>query len=284
MSYLRRIAVATCLLAAGSGWAAESAPVKLIPGTPVEFEVADAPRSFACIRRSNETQSVRMSIKLPAGYTKEKSYPLLVFLSGGDGGWGGELHQADPFLGGQGYVLCNLPLFKRDFGGKTDDQQWTITPLEADHALPAFRLLLNRLRELVPNLDPARSVLAGFSNGGHSAALLMAYGDEDLLSRFSTFVLIEGGFLLGAERSEIWPETRFKSADLARLRAKRVLLAYGDQREPPDRVPYIADAHRAADALSQAGVKTFLLPMKDTGHDFPATAMERAREWVLSGR
>ena len=261
-----------------------AAEIKLQPGVQAEFEVEGAPKSFACVRRSNETQSVRMSIKLPAGYSTSKSYPVLVFLSGGDGGWGGELHQAEPFLGGEGYILVNLPQFKRDFAGANEDQQWTITPLEADYALPAFRLLLNRLRELVPNIDEKRSVLAGFSNGANSAELILRSGDADLLARFSTFVLIEGGFSLGDTQSSIWPGKSFPPAQLAALAGKRVLLMHGDQTNPPDRIPYIAAAQRAAAALKKAGVETAIMPMKDTGHDFPADAMTRARAWVLAGQ
>lgn len=256
--------------------------IKLQPGIQAEFEVEGAPKSFACVRRSNEPQSVRMSIKLPADYSKSKRYPVLVFLSGGDGGWGGELHQADPFLGSEGYILVNLPLFKPDFAGKNEDQQWTISPRDTDYALPAFRLLLNRLRELVPNIDESRSVLAGFSNGANSIELILRAGDADLLARFSTFVLIEGGFYLADHEVYYWPGVRFPPARLAALAGKRVLLMHGDQTNPPDRIPYIAAAQRAAAALKQAGVETALMPMKEVGHDFPPAEMARARAWVLA--
>jgi predicted esterase len=264
------------------GWAEPE--VKLQPGVQIEFEVPGTPPSFADIRRNTGAQAVRMCIKLPADYSKDKSYPVLVFLSGGDGGGGGELNQAEPFLGGEGYILCNLPQFKREFAGTNEDQQWTITPLESGHAVPAFRLLLKRLRELVPNIDTARSVLAGFSNGANSAELIMRSGDTDLLSLFSSFVLIEGGFSLGDERTYVWPEARFAPAQLAALRGKRVLLMHGDKTNPPDRIPYIQSAQRAAEALRKAGVETALMPMKDTGHDFPAAEMTRARAWVLASR
>ena len=255
--------------------------VKLIPGTPIEFEVKGTPPTLAQLARQKPDESVRMTIKLPADYDASKSYPALVFLNGGDGGFGGELNMANPFLGDAGYILVNLPLFKQNVEGETDDERLLITPLDAAYALPGYKVMLDEVRRLVPNLDESRSVLAGFSNGAFAIALMVWAGDADLLSRFSTFVLIEGGFWLASDRVESASKIRFQPARLTGLAGKRFLVMYGDQTNPPDRIPWVADARKCVAALQKAGASVTEMPMKNTGHDFPAAEADRARAWVL---
>lgn len=254
--------------------------VKLQPGVPVEFEVPEAPPSLAHLKRGTQGEAVRMTIKLPVGYDESRTYPVLVFLNGGDGGMGGELNMAEPFLGGGDYILCNMPLFKRNVEGATYDQQLGITPLDASHALPALRLLCDELRRRVPNIDESRSVLAGFSNGANTAGLILWAGDADLLARFSSFILIEGGFWLGSDRPGPDSSTRFAISTLAGLQNKRVLVMYGDQTNPPDRIPWIKDAQAAVAALRRAGVDAVAHPMTDVGHDFPPAEMAKAKAWL----
>ncbi len=252
--------------------------VKLTPGVPAEFDVSSAPPSMA-IQMRHSSESVRMTIKLPAGYSAEKSYPVLVFLNGGDGGMGGELNMAEPFLGSQDYILCNMPLFKRVVETDKDEVKWSITPADGPYALAAYQILFAELRRLVPNIDSSRSVLAGFSSGANSVALLLWIGERELLDTFSAFVMVEGGFWLGrAEDRE--SGIKFQRANFAGLDGKRVLLLYGDQVMPEDRIPWIADAKESATAMAEAGVNVKALPMDAVGHDFPAAAMEKARAWL----
>lgn len=260
---------------------ADAKEVKLIPGVPVEFDVPSAPPSMA-IQLRHSSEAVRMTIKLPADYDPGKSYPVLVFLNGGDGGMGGELQNAEPFLGSEGYILCNMPLFKRVVDTDKDELKWSITPADGPYALEGFRVLFDELRRLVPNIDKSRSVLAGFSNGANSAALILWTGDQDLMGQFSSFVLVEGGFWLGSDTDR---ETgvQFQPATFSGLENKRVLVMYGEQTMPADRVPWIKDAQNTVTAMKKAGVNVAELSMPDIGHDFPPNEMARAREWLLSG-
>ena len=274
--------LAALLVLALTGARADDPPaIKLIPGTPVEFAVPGLPPTLAQRYRKQVGEPVRRSIQLPADFSPDRSYPVLVFLSGGDGGGGGEMHLARPFLGDQGYVLCNLPLFKPDIAGDNPDQQLTITPRDAAYALPALRTLLNELRRLVPRQDASRSVLAGFSNGANTAALLLWSGERDLLDRFSTYLLVEGGFWLGLDQDR-WSGATFQRPDFAPLAGKRLLFAYGANERPPDRIPFIQDARATVEVLRRAGVNATGWPMADTGHDFPEPEMSRVRSWLLA--
>ncbi len=274
-----RLAAALMATAVFSPHPASAGEVRLIPGTPVEFEVPAAPPSLAHLYRQ-KSEPVRMSIQLPADYSPSRSYPVLVFLSGGDGGGGGELHMARPFLGAEGYVLCNFPLFKKNIAGATPDEQLSVTPLDADHALPALRLLLDELRRRVPNIDESRSVFAGFSNGANTAALILWSGDRDLISRFSTYILIEGGFWLGMDYDR-WSGAKFAVPSFDSFADKRLLFVFGADENPPDRIPFIKDARTTIEVLREAGIDTAEWPMRGVGHDFPPHEMDAIRAWLL---
>ena len=58
------------------------------------------------------------------------------------------------------------------------------------------------------------------------------------------------------------------------------MLMVGAQQTPADRPPFIKEAQQTHDALKKAGVDSTLDLMPDTGHDFPASAMDRARRWL----
>jgi predicted esterase len=256
-------------------------PTSLVPGRTLEFDIAGTPPSLADLVRNNPAGPARVTVKLPDSYETSRLFPVLVFLSGGDGGTGGELHQAEPLLGGTDYILCNMPLYKRDIEGETYDQRLSITPVDGPYALPAFRVLVDELHRRVPNIDDSRSVIAGFSNGANSIGLMLWAGDEDLVGRFSTYLLIEGGFWMASDRPDPTSELRFRPATFAGLRDKRVLLMYGDQTEPSDRIPFIQDARKTASALRRAGVAAAEMPMPGISHDFPAHEIARARAWIL---
>ncbi|MCZ7591475.1 MAG: hypothetical protein M5U15_04660 [Kiritimatiellae bacterium] len=281
MKLIRLLGAALIFFVVSGAHVGAQVDVKLIPGTPVEFEVADAPASMA-IQLRHSDESVRMTIKLPADYDSEKPYPVLLFLNGGDGGMGGELNMADPFLGGEGYILCNMPLFKRVVETDKDEVKWSITPADAPYALDAYRVLFAELHRLVPNADKSKSVLAGFSNGANSAALFLWASAPEFLNDFSAFILIEGGFWLGSDRDSE-SGVHFQRATFSGLENKRVLVMYGDQTTPPDRIPWIAAAKESVAAMKAAGVNATELPMIGISHDFQPDAMSAVRDWLSAG-
>ena len=59
---------------------------------------------------------------------------------------------------------------------------------DAKYMWPFFRSMLGKLDELVPNIDPARRVLGGFSNGAHAAQGLIDESDGEVARRFSAFI------------------------------------------------------------------------------------------------
>ena len=74
---------------------------------------------------------------------------------------------------------------------------------------PLLKAMLARLDELVPNIDPARQVLGGFSNGAHTTALLVSAVDPFILKHFSGFFLLDGGLHIASFHKTAVREKRF---------------------------------------------------------------------------
>ena len=279
---MRRTGLAMLMITAAMGTSPLRA-ANLSPGSTIEFRVEGVPPSLADLFRNNRIEPALLTVRLPLTYNREKDFPILVFLSGGDGGTGGELHQAEPFLGGTDYILVNFPQYKAVLDGETVDKQLTITPYDTTYATGAIKMILDALDEEIPNIDRSRSIFAGFSNGANTAGLVLRSGDQDLLDRFSLFILIEGGFWMAPDQAGP-AERPDPEANLAGAAGKRVLIMHGDQTDPPDRIPWNADARKSFEALLKAGVQATLQPMTNVGHDFPPAEMAVAREWVETSK
>ena len=118
--------------------------------------------------------------------------------------------------------------------------------------------MLAKLDELVPNLDPAHQVLAGFSNGAHATAGLIDVSDGAVAKRFSAYFFVEGG-------------GRLKHFDL--LKGKPYLMVSSQAKSRPR-------AQQICDAAKAAGAKATLI-FEDVGkHDFPVAAYPAVRAWL----
>ena len=122
-----------------------------------------------------------------------------------------------------------------------------------------YRKMLTRLAQLVPNIDPAHSVLGGFSNGGHATAGLIEQSDGEVLKLFAAFLFVEGGGRL----------TQF-----GLLKDRPMLLAYGSKSTRLSRIQEVEQAAKAA------GVQIVIHEMKGSGHAFPEGEYPAVRDWL----
>ncbi|OIP07004.1 MAG: hypothetical protein COZ06_33540 [Armatimonadetes bacterium CG_4_10_14_3_um_filter_66_18] len=161
----------------------------------------------------------------------------------------------------QEFVCVILPLFKRSVDPA--DPANTPPPMiirDADgkSAGPLYKEMLRRLEETVPNLDPHRRILGGFSNGAHMTGELIDQSEGETAGQFSAFFLVEGG-------------GRMRRYDL--LKGKPLLLMYGS----PKALNRIQQMH---DSATAAGAKVPLHEMKGVGHAFPSEQFPAVREWL----
>ena len=124
-------------------------------------------------------------VKLPAGYEARKKYPLVAWLGGGEGG----NNPSGSFLPEGDFILVGLPYPK----GANNPAQANMV---GDYAKvwTYQRFMLDEIAKVIPNVDKSRSIIAGFSNGGHSIDGMLRLSDKPKLTDyFGIFVLADGG-------------------------------------------------------------------------------------------
>jgi dienelactone hydrolase len=190
----------------------------------------------------------QMGIFLPTNYDANRLHPLLVFLRGGDGGNDDNPAIARALAEDRDFVCVSLPLFKE----KDPNQTVLIRDIDCKLAWPLYKTMLAKLDELVPNIDPNRRVLGGFSNGAHMTAALINQSGGEAAARFYAFFLIDGGGGVG-------------QFDL--LKGKPLLMVCGRWRPKPEKP-------------LAAGVKLTIYLMKVSGHAFPPSEYPVVRQWM----
>ena len=86
-----------------------------------------------------------------------------------------------------------MPLFQRVFDPEESFGGLFIGVDDFEVLRNAYRTMLVKLMQAVPGIVAERSTLGGFSNGGHTTALLIAGRDEFTLEHFRQFYFVDGG-------------------------------------------------------------------------------------------
>jgi dienelactone hydrolase len=254
------VVAASAVQAQSSSVAAAKAaapPLKLTPGATFTVPFPDLPPTFYALYNKKDVP-VQMTVFLPRNYDPARKHPLLVFLNGGDGGTAGNPGVARGLAEDKDFVCVSLPLFKAT-DPKGPGGEYIMRDPDARYTWSFYKTMLARLEELVPNLDPQRRVLGGFSNGAHATAGLIDQSDGEIARRFSAFIFVEGG-------------GRLQHYDL--LKDKPFLMAYGSEKSKPRSEEIYA-------AALAAGAKATLYGMNNVGHAFPASEYPAVRKWLL---
>ena len=177
---------AVCLLSR-TALAGQAAPA-LTPGSTFFVQFPEMPPTYWALQ-SHKTDPAQMGIALPRNYTPSGKFPLLIFLNGGSGGNGVGLGVIRTISAGKDFVCVNMPLFIKDLkagGGIIQDE-------DGAYMWPYFRTMLEKLLQVVPNIDTDHMILGGFSNGSHAVQGLIDGSGGEIARRFAAFFLIEGG-------------------------------------------------------------------------------------------
>lgn len=181
--------VAAFIAAAGAG----ALEQQLAPNAVLRFDFPELTPTLMSML-SNQPAPATMTVQLPENYSRTNELGLVVFLAGGAGGRGTSVEPARGIAGPRDYVCVSLPLFKSTL----DKQEKFGGAMVAMDDFPvisqAYRVMLGKLFETVPNIKPERSAIGGFSNGGHTTGVLLAGKDGFILEHFRSFYFIDGGF------------------------------------------------------------------------------------------
>jgi predicted peptidase len=235
--------------------AADTRP-RLAPGTSFAVEFPELPPTFFAISQKKDAKA-QMTVFLPKDYDASRKFPLLVFLNGGDGGAGGNPGVARAITEEQGCICVNMPLFKA-VDPKASGGNYIVRADDGKYMWPFFRQMLTKLDERVPNIDPDRRVLGGFSNGAHATAALIDESEGEISRLVRAFLFVEGG-------------GKLQHYDL--LKDKPFLMVSSNAKSQPR-------AQQICDAAKAAGAKATLVAQDVGGHAFPPAAYPAVRQWL----
>ncbi len=169
-----------------------SDPKALTPGQVLEFEFPQLPASLDAVSKGI-ARFPQMTARLPDNYTRDREFPVFVYLIGGAGTNGDDRALGDYVIGRNDYVCVSLPLFKRALDTSESNRGLMVSMDDFAVISSSYRTMLTTLFEAVPNLTARGSVFGGHSNGAHTTGVLLAGQDDFLFRHFEGFFLHEGG-------------------------------------------------------------------------------------------
>jgi len=204
------------------------------------------------------------SVYLPVDYSPDKKFPVLLWIDGGMGSAGDGARVLADIYGHQGFIYINLPQFMKKLEPVLPDSSnyWQRLMLyyEPDNEIiwNSYKPMLDSIWRLVPNIDKANCFMGGFSNGGHTTAILLNRPKAEISSYFNKFIFSEGG--VGLSNYNV-------------LKDKPTIYFQGSK--SPDWVrPFYENARKE-------GSPTSFFLMEGVGHEFPKQYQEILKKWML---
>ena len=243
---VRRVrAAAMCLISLLSGWTfchgGGASDPRVKPGATFHVD-------FARLGTTWENQPSRMGIHIPADYTLDRKFPLLVWYGGGPGS--DSPGPAEEIAGASGFVCVGVPYLMED---ETHKGGWRDTPWSY------YKTMFDELEKIVPNIHPEQRICGGFSSGG--AAIMRLIGDPS--GAFQTYF---HAFMPGGAG---WP-----MGGLASLKGRPMLAFIGKE---DTRLSGYQNIEKEGNA---AGIDLKYLEFEG-GHEMPSRHFPEMREWMM---
>ena len=236
------------------------------PGKQRTFALDDKPATLWSMGQPNEKREPSaVTVYLPASYTPEKTFPLIVYMGGGRGESGHSVGVASEVFGRQEFILVSMPLYKaaKDIQAHKENpnlHELFVDPGQAELLWSVYKPMLDWVFSEVPNIDPEQTFFGGFSNGAHATAALLNHPETGpaLRQRFHHFFFVEGGVTLQLTMA---------------LPDATLLFMQGEKR-----APWLA---KTAEPLGwNVRINVEVRTMKGVGHSFPASEKRWLRDWV----
>ena len=183
------LSIAAAFLLLRSAVVAETKP-NLAPGSTIAITFPEMPATFYVLMHPEKKLPAQISIFLPHNYSVARKFPLLIFASVGDRVTA-RIPASLALSEEKDFICVGVPLFKAD-DPKTPGN-FIVRPPDGAYMWPFFRTMLAKVDAAVPNIDPARQILGGFSNGAHATAVLIDGSNGEITRRFTAFFFAEGG-------------------------------------------------------------------------------------------
>lgn len=256
--------VRLCLLLATATLAAADKPeakpaVVAVPRTELKAKVAPGASlkfDFPELTVDRRGALAACNVQLPAGYDAAKKIPLVAWLAGGEGG----NMPSKAFLPEGDFILVGLPYPK----GANNPAQANMVG-DYGKVWAYHRFMLDEIAKVIPNIDKSRSVIAGFSNGGHSIdGMLRLSSGPKLTDYFGIFVFADGG------------GTAYSSkGNLPDLKGKFAYACWGGEKGSNK-----PNTSQLPKALKAKGATVVGSEMAGVGHAFADTEYPKVAEWL----
>lgn len=232
---------------------------KAVPRTELKASVAPGASlrfDFPELTVDRKGAMAACNVKLPAGYEAGKKYPLVAWLGGGEGG----NNPSGSFLPEGDFILAGLPYPK---GANNPTQANMVGDYAKVWAYQRF--MLDEIAKVIPNIDKSRSIIAGFSNGGHSIdGMLRLSSGPKIAEYFGIFIFADGG------------GTAYTSkGNLPDLKGKFAYACWGSEKGSNKLA-----TSQLPKALKAKGATVVGSEMAGVGHSFDATEQPKVAEWL----
>ena len=195
-------------------------------------------------------------LTLPVDYDAKKKYPLVVWLGGGEGG----NTPNKSFLPEGDFIIVGLPYPK---GANNPGQ----ANMVGDYAKvwTYHHFMLDEIAKLIPNIDKAHSIIAGFSNGGHAIdGMLRLSGKPKLTDYFGVFIFADGGGTVYSSKGSL-PD----------LKGKFAYACWGGEKGSNK-----PNTSQLPKALKAKGATVVGSEMAGVGHSFGESEKPKVAEWI----
>jgi hypothetical protein len=222
---------------------------KVAPGATLRFD-------FPELTVDRKGARAACHLKLPANYDAARKYPLVVWLGGGEGG-----NQPNgSFLPSGEFIVVGFPYPKGANNPKQANMVGDYAQVWTYH-----RFMLEEIAKVIPNIDRTRSIIAGFSNGGHSIDGMLRLSDgPKLTDYFGIFILVDGG------------GTAYSSkGNLPNLAGKFAYACWGGEKGSNK-----PNTSHLPTALKTKGATVVGSEMVGIGHAFAETEKPKIAEWL----
>ena len=219
------------------------------PGATLTLEFPD-------LAPDRKDQPAQCQVSIPAGYDPAKKIPLVIWLSGGEGG----NTPNRSFLPAGDFIAAGLPYPK---GASNPGQANMVGAFDKIWAY--HKQMIDEISKRIPNIDRTSSIIAGFSNGGHAidGMLRIKKKDGDLADYFGVFILIDGG---GTEYTG--------NGRLPSLKGKFAYLSWGEKSPAKPNVSALVREFKTK------GAGFVSSEMADTGHAFAESEQPKIKDWL----
>lgn len=236
----------------------------LIPDTTLYLEFPQLPKT-SYYQAIGKHSTPLCSIYLPRNFDESRKFPVILWIDGGMGGAGDCVKYVKDKVGDINYILINFPLFKNQIESLKPDSSnlWSrlrVRNTDSDIIWTAYKIMLDSIFQLIPQIDCNNAFMGGFSNGAHATAVLLNRPQAEITHYFNKFFFIEGGD--GLENYSI-------------LKNRPVLYIQGTELSFQN---WVLSFYKKAKA-KKANAKFVFMPR--VGHNFPPMYFKFLRKWLL---